>query len=189
MSVSIKAVLLTLLIVLTVIGAYRAEEHLQYFAGTLFGHSIGILGAAFILIIFLYPVRKYFIKAGTLKSWLNWHIFFGLTGPMLIMIHAAFQFHAQIASLAFGVMAVNVLSGIIGFFFYSGYIRTAKKRMEMDSKTGIPLARREESLMIEATSSKILRKWKYIHYPLAALFIVVMVFHIASIIYYKGLGI
>ena len=189
MSVSIKAVLLALLIVLTVVGAYRVEEHLQYFAGTLLGHSIGILGVAFILIIFLYPIRKYFIKVGSLKSWLNWHIFFGLTGPMLIMIHAAFQFHAQIASLAFTVMAVNVLSGIIGFFFYSGYIRTAKKRIEMDSKVGIPLARREESLMIEATSSKILKKWKYIHYPLAAIFIVVMAFHIVSIVYYKGPGI
>ena len=189
MSVSIKAVLLTLLIVLTVVGAYRAEEHLQYFAGSIFGHSIGILGVTFILIIFLYPIRKYFIKVGSLRGWLNWHIFFGLTGSMLIMIHAAFQFHAQIASLAFTVMVVNVFSGIIGFFFYSGYIRTAKKRMEMDTKVGIPLARREESLMIEATSSKVLKKWKYIHYPLAALFIVVMIFHIASIIYYKGMGI
>lgn len=189
MFVLIRAILLALLIALTVIGAYRLEEHLQRFAGTLLGHSIGILGAAFVLIIFLYPIRKYFIKVGSLKGWLNWHIFFGLTGPLLIMIHAAFQFHSQIASLAFGVMAVNVFSGIIGFFLYSGLIRTAKKRMDMSSRVGIAIGRKEESMMIEATSSKILKNWKFVHYPLAAIFIVVMVFHIASVLYYKGLGI
>ncbi len=189
MYISIRAVLLALLIILTVVGAYRLEEHLQRFAGSLLGHSVGILGATFILIIFLYPIRKYFIKAGSLKSWLNWHIFFGLTGPMLIMIHAAFQFHSQIASLAFGVMVVNVISGITGFFLYSGLIRTAKKRLDTSNRVGISIGRKEESLMIEATSSKILKNWKFIHYPLAAIFIVVMVFHIASVLYYKGIGI
>ncbi len=189
MFISIRAILLALLIILTVVGAYRLEEHLQQFAGSLLGHSVGILGATFILIIFLYPIRKYFIKAGSLKSWLNWHIFFGLTGPILIMIHAAFQFHSQIASLAFGVMVVNVISGIIGFFLYSGLIRTAKKRLDTSNRVGISIGRKEESLMIEATSSKILKNWKFIHYPLAAIFIVVMVFHIASVLYYKGIGI
>lgn len=189
MFISIRAVLLASLIILTVVGAYRVEEHLQHFAGTLLGHAVGILGASFILIIFLYPIRKYFIKVGSLKGWLNWHIFFGLTGPMLIMIHGAFQFHAQVATLAFEVMVVNVLSGIIGFFLYSGLIRTAKKRMNMSNKVGIAIGRKEESLMVEATSSKILKNWKFIHYPLAAIFIVIMAFHIASVLYYKGIGI
>ncbi len=189
MFISIRAILLALLIILTVVGAYRLEEHLQRFAGSLLGHSIGILGAAFILIIFLYPIRKYFIKVGSLKNWLNWHIFFGLTGPLLIMIHAAFQFHSQIATLAFGVMVVNVLSGITGFFLYRGLIRSAKKRMDMSKKVGIAIGRKEESLMEEALSSKILKNWKFVHYPLAAIFIVVMAFHIASILYYKGIGI
>jgi hypothetical protein len=187
--ISIRAILLTLLIALTVVGAYRLEEHLRHFAGTLLGHAVGILGAAFILIIFLYPIRKYFIKIGSLKGWLNWHVFFGITGPLLIMIHGAFQFHAQVATLAFGVMVANVMSGIIGFFLYSGLIRAAKKRIDMNSKVGIAIGRKEESLMIEATSSKILKNWKFVHYPLAAIFIVVMAFHIASVLYYKGLGI
>lgn len=189
MFISIRAILLALLIILTIIGAYRLEEHLQRFAGTLLGHSIGILGASFILIIFLYPIRKYFIKVGSLKDWLNWHIFFGLTGPLLIMIHGAFQFHAQVATLAFAVMSVNVLSGIIGFFLYSGLIRTAKRRIDMSKKIGIPIGRKEESLMEEAISSKILKNWKFVHYPLAAALIVVMAFHIVAIIYFKGIGI
>lgn len=187
MIISKKTFFLTLLIGITVSASYLIEEKLHHFAGSLLGHSIGILGSVFILIIFLYPVRKYFMPwGGPMKEWLNWHMFFGITGPLLIIIHGAFHFHALVALFASLLMVVNVMSGLVGRYLYIDARKALQQKEENLRQQGVPENELEERLLLEATSVELMGNWRLIHYPISALFLGLMIFHIISVLYFKG---
>ena len=63
-------------------------------ASELFGHGIGIVG--FILMLMtetLYTLRKRSrsVKWGRMSAWLQLHIFTGLVGPYMILLHTSFK--------------------------------------------------------------------------------------------------
>jgi len=87
------------------------------------------------LFIFVYSLRKrwsFLQRFGTQQQWLQTHIFLGLGGPLLIVIHSTGKFRG-IAAIAFYSMAAIVASGFIGRYFYSKIPRTKKGR-EMSLK-------------------------------------------------------
>src|SRR3977135_1057999 len=62
----------------------------------LLGHGYGILGTALIATNLLYLVRRRLTSilpawVGSMKAWLNAHVFTGLVGSLLIVFHSAFQ--------------------------------------------------------------------------------------------------
>ncbi|MCA9732438.1 MAG: hypothetical protein H6696_13105 [Deferribacteres bacterium] len=88
--------------------------------GGLYGHGLGIIGSAMILLLFLYSARKrhmFGLHKGKMSSWLNVHIFFGLMGPVLITLHTAMKFHGIVAISYFSMLAV-MFSGIFGRYIY-----------------------------------------------------------------------
>ena len=59
-------------------------------AGELFGHVMGIIGFVFMLMTeTLYSLRKRSrtVKWGKLSNWLQFHIFTGLVGPYMVLLH------------------------------------------------------------------------------------------------------
>ncbi|HJW29822.1 MAG TPA: hypothetical protein VJ508_11355 [Saprospiraceae bacterium] len=95
------------------------------------GHGLGILGTLLILIgVFSYIGRKkqkFLPNVGSLKYWLEFHIFLCSIGPLLILFHTAFKF-GGIVSISFWSMVAVVLSGIIGRFIYIQIPRTIQGR-------------------------------------------------------------
>lgn len=84
------------------------------------GHLLGIIGSLFMLLLLLYSIRKRFRFArewGPLTLWLRVHIFLGITGPVMVLMHTVFKF-SGIVSLAFWSMVLVVLSGMIGKYIY-----------------------------------------------------------------------
>jgi hypothetical protein len=96
-------------------------------AGDLFGHGLGILG--FILMLMtetLYSLRKRSRRAhwGRMSSWLRFHIFTGLVGPYLVLLHTSWKFNG-LAGIVTALMIAVVLSGIFGRYIYTAVPRTA----------------------------------------------------------------
>ena len=65
-------------------------------ASGFYGHSMGILG--FILMLMtetLYSIRKRSRSArwGKMSSWLQFHIFTGLVGPYMVLLHTSWKFN------------------------------------------------------------------------------------------------
>ena len=61
-------------------------------ASEFFGHSIGIIG--FVLMLMtetLYSLRKrsHSARWGRMSNWLDFHIFTGLVGPYLVLLHTS----------------------------------------------------------------------------------------------------
>ena len=85
------------------------------------GVKLGILGFAMFLVIFLYPLRKYWTwlgRQGVARHWLDFHVLLGLSAPFVIALHASFKFHG-FAGIAFWIMLAVSLSGVVGRYLYS----------------------------------------------------------------------
>jgi hypothetical protein len=90
------------------------------------GHSLGIVGTAMMLMIFLYSLRKrwkFLQTIGTQAQWLQVHIFLGFAGPVLVTFHTTGKL-GGIVSVAFYSMWAMVLSGMVGRYLYAKIPRT-----------------------------------------------------------------
>lgn len=96
-------------------------------ASSLFGHSIGVLG--FVLMLStetLYSLRKRSRRArwGRMASWLRFHIFTGLVGPYMVLLHTSWKFQG-LAGLVTLMTGVVVASGFVGRYIYTAAPRNA----------------------------------------------------------------
>src|SRR3990172_11956083 len=96
-------------------------------ASGFFGHTIGILG--FLLMLMtetLYSIRKRRRRAswGRMSSWLQFHIFTGVVGPYMVLLHSSWKFNglAGVVTLLTGMV---VASGFVGRYIYTAVPRTA----------------------------------------------------------------
>jgi hypothetical protein len=96
-------------------------------ASSLFGHGIGVIG--FVLMLAtetLYSLRKRSRQArwGRTAAWLRFHIFTGLVGPYMVLLHTAWKYNG-LAGLVLLLTLVVVASGFIGRYIYTAVPRTA----------------------------------------------------------------
>ncbi len=95
-------------------------------ASGLFGHGLGILG--FILMLMtetLYSLRKRTRDArwGRMSNWMQFHIFTGLVGPYMVLLHTSWKYHG-LASVVMLLTIVVVGSGFVGRYIYTAVPRT-----------------------------------------------------------------
>lgn len=93
----------------------------------LFGHSLGIIG--FILMLFtetLYTLRKRSQSArwGKMSTWLQFHIFTGLVGPYMVLLHSSWKFNG-LAGMVILLTIIIVASGFLGRYIYTAVPRNA----------------------------------------------------------------
>jgi hypothetical protein len=96
-------------------------------ASGLFGHSLGIAGFSLMLMTeTLYSIRKRSRKTGLgrLSTWLQFHIFTGLVGPFMVLLHTSWKFNG-LAGLLSLLTLVIVVSGFIGRYIYTSIPRTS----------------------------------------------------------------
>ncbi len=85
------------------------------------GHGVGIVATAFMLLNFLYPIRKRWQRlkgAGPIRRWLTFHQFVGFMSPLVIAFHAAFQSNNFVATATSVSLVIVVLTGIFGRFVF-----------------------------------------------------------------------
>ncbi|HEX2201890.1 MAG TPA: hypothetical protein VHG91_01260 [Longimicrobium sp.] len=138
----------------------------------LLGHALGVAG--FVLMLFAetgYTWRKNVRREGwgPMRHWLQAHVFAGLVGPYLVLLHTSFRFRG-LAGVAALLLLVVVASGVVGRFAY----------------TAVP--KRPLALGETATGARrALSVWYLLHVPVAAALFVLAVMHIAAAVYYATL--
>jgi hypothetical protein len=89
-------------------------------SGTI-GLRLGMFGVLLFLVIYLYALRKkwaWLSRQGSSKRWLDFHVLLGLVAPVAVTFHSAFKF-SGIAGVAYWIMLVVVLSGVVGRYIYA----------------------------------------------------------------------
>jgi hypothetical protein len=104
------------------------------------GHLLGILGVLFMVLLLGYSLRKrlrFMWTWGNANDWLEVHIFLGISGPVLVLLHTAFKF-SGIVSVSFWSMALVVASGVVGRYIYQSIPRsisgTELNRIELEAE-------------------------------------------------------
>ena len=148
-------------------------------AGEFFGHALGIFG--FILMLMtevLYSLRKRTRSArwGRMSSWLQFHIFTGLVGPFMVLLHTSWKFNG-LAGATTLLTLIIVVSGFIGRYIYTRIPRTLDG-LEIEGTLSEAALRQARRLMA---------LWHTIHIPIGmALFISAFV-HMGAALYYATL--
>lgn len=112
---------LYLLIVVLVMLTWRVSELGYFTSKDDVGYWLGVVGGSMMLLLFLYPMRKYtrFMQGmGPVKYWFILHMVLGIGGPTLIMLHSTYKIGSMNAAIALYSMIVVVASGVIGRFLY-----------------------------------------------------------------------
>jgi hypothetical protein len=102
------------------------EGYWVFKAGGRVGHKLGVVGSSMLLLMLLYSVRKRVAalrRLGSLGRWLDVHIFLGVFGPLLVVLHSGFKVQGLVA-LSFWSMIVVASSGVLGRYLYLQIPRT-----------------------------------------------------------------
>ena len=88
--------------------------------GTWLGYTLGTIGVLLILWLAAFGIRKrnYHRNLGLLSHWLSAHIWLGISVVLIASLHTGFQFGWNVHTLAYVLMVVVVVSGILGTMLY-----------------------------------------------------------------------
>ena len=91
------------------------------FPGSFTGGMLGIFAAVFMFIPFLYllikrikPLKKWLTKRVPMPKLLVWHIYGGVIGPILGLLHSAHRFDSTVGVVLIMLMLIVVISGFVG---------------------------------------------------------------------------
>ena len=131
--------------------------------GSTIGYSLGIIGTVLVVISQFYSLRKrdVAIQKGSIKTWLKLHAYFGLLGPLLVLLHAGLPFefkyaelfNAGTAGLSTYLMIIVVVSGFIGRHLYR---------------------------LMDEGGKKLFKYWRDVHIPLVGVMFISIAIHIAK---------
>jgi hypothetical protein len=182
------------------------------------GHSLGVFGFGLMVMTeTLYSLRKRAVRRpwGTMRSWLQFHIFTGIVGPFLVVLHSAWAFQG-LAGVATLLTLVVVVSGFVGRYIYTAVPRTADgvqieanllEKQVAEAKSSLMQATGEagtvdrKALRADQQRLKVLERqlgamrwsrrmlavWHTVHIPLGMVLFVTAIAHAAAAMYYATL--
>lgn len=103
------------------------------FAGSFWGGVFGVSGATIMLVPLAYlfvkrikPLKKGITKHVKMRTLLAWHIYAGVLGPLLVLIHTGHKFESPIGIALTAMVLIVVLSGFTGRYLMSKINREIK---------------------------------------------------------------
>lgn len=105
-----------------VLSAEQRVEHPDFRtlrASGMLGNGYGWVAALLVVMNLSYLVRRRFGGFGSMRAWLDIHVFTGLTAAVLVSYHSAFQLRTPVATLSAASLGVVVLTGLLGRFLHA----------------------------------------------------------------------
>lgn len=130
-STHLTELLVAALVLTVVVYAWTQRLEGEITPKTGLGYMLGITGGIMMLSLLLYPARKYWKplqRAGTVRAWFATHMFLGIAGPALVVVHSNFRLDSTNATVAMSIMLLVVASGIIGRYIYAQITEEASGR-------------------------------------------------------------
>lgn len=120
------------------------------FADSLWGGVLGISGAllmlaplAYLLVKRIPPLKKFATKRVSMRTLLAWHIYAGIAGPILALVHTGHKFESPLGIALTAMTLIVVVSGFVGRYLMSQFSEQVREKKE--TLTGLELAYRETS--------------------------------------------
>jgi hypothetical protein len=109
------------LVLLAVLGFIFIPAAPGPYGGTWFGYTLGTTGALLILWLSVLGIRKRAMTRGnwSLKAWTSAHVWLGLSLIVVATLHTGLRFGWNLATLAWTLMILVILSGVYGISTYA----------------------------------------------------------------------
>lgn len=108
------------------------------FAGSLAGGVLGISGAILMLVPLGYlfvkripPLRRWSTSQVSMATLLTWHIYAGITGPILALMHTGHKFESPLGIALTAMMLIVVLSGFTGRYLMNQLSQNIREKRGM----------------------------------------------------------
>lgn len=108
------------------------------FAGSLVGGALALSGSALILVPAVYSlikrnkkINKFVTKHVPMRTLLAWHIYAGVLGPILVILHTGHKFHSPLGVALTAMVIVVVISGFIGRYLMTIISKDIKEQQSM----------------------------------------------------------
>ncbi len=174
-------------------------------------HHLGIIGSLLMLSGMLYSIKKRWDRpAGSTPFWLRYHELVSVVGAVLVIIHTEGSL-LGLAGASILMMLVVSVSGFLGHYIYTRIPRNsmgkekelAELKSELEKNTAemnenleshpddisvaklrYKINRTERQIRQLENARRLLAGWRTWHIPMTALFLLVVVIHILSMLYY-----
>jgi hypothetical protein len=115
------------------------------------GHGLGIAGSSMMVLLLVYSLRKrvrFMRHWGDLRVWLRYHIFMGVAGPLLVVLHSSFMVKGLV-SVSFWSMTAVALSGIFGRYLY----QQIPRNMLGEDMAFLTIESKQEEILVELSQN------------------------------------
>lgn len=108
------------------------------FAGSLWGGILGVSGALLMLVPLAYliikrvsPLKKRVTRYVAMRTLLSWHIYAGIIGPILVILHTGHKFTSPLGIAITTMTILVVLSGFAGRYLMNQFSKTIREKTEL----------------------------------------------------------
>ncbi|KZK73967.1 MAG: hypothetical protein A3K90_06995 [Pelodictyon luteolum] len=182
-----KALPLTASYLLLIVASMVLDYLLHELRIELAGRYLGVAGAIFFLLSFLYSARKnQIIPKGPLKRFLQLHCHAGWIATLLILVHSGIHFNALLPWAATVLMMIVTASGHVGQHLVRRFRNEAKLKKQQLGIVTPPDDALDRQLFWNALTVKALNQWRMVHMPLVAFLIILTLVHVVSILFFSN---
>ena len=105
------------------------------FAGSLWGGVLGVVGGVLMLAPLAYlivkrvrPLKKVVTKYVSMRTLLAWHIYTGILGPILVLLHTGHKFESPLGIALTAMTLIVVLSGFVGRYLMKQFSQEIREK-------------------------------------------------------------
>lgn len=143
---------------------------------------LGVPGAMFIIASLIYSLSKRdLISPGRSRPTLRLHQLFGGLGGMVLLAHGGFYFNALLPSVAFFVLLVVLVSGLIVRLILTGIKSEMKDAGAALVSQGLNPEQAAREIHLKALEDPRVLKWRRVHTPASAVLLALALLHIITI--------
>ncbi|MFH5802801.1 hypothetical protein [Alienimonas sp. DA493] len=125
------------------------------FAGSFWGGALAVSGSTLMLVPLAYlvvkrvgPLKRRVTRHVSMRTLLAWHIYAGVLGPILVILHTGHKFHSPLGVALTAVTLLVVLSGFVGRYLMRHFSQTIREKKEM--LTQLEIAYRDTATELSA---------------------------------------
>ena len=134
------------------------------FAGSLRGGVLGVSGALLMLVPLAYliikritPLKKVVTQRVSMRTLLTWHIYAGILGPILAILHTGHKFESSLGIALTAMMLLVAVSGFVGRYLMSQFSQSVREKRELLTQLEVAYRQTAGELAAQPEQAALLR--------------------------------